>query len=75
MTTDIHYLPEDNNDRNAFEKDKTDSIREGVEISQPNDKEPVGPFEHSGETAGWTETEEKTEKVREQEAKDENAAE
>ena len=31
---------------------------ENVQISAPRNDRPEGPFEHSGETAGWTEAEE-----------------
>lgn len=30
---------------------------ENIEISKPHNERPSGPFEHSGETAGWTKEE------------------
>ncbi len=50
MNTQLHPLPEE---------EKGDAAQKNSEISLPNIERPVGPFEHSGETAGWTKEEEK----------------
>ena len=38
--------------------EKTASTSEDVQISLPHTDRPEGPFEHSGETSGWTKEEE-----------------
>lgn len=53
MNTQLHSLAEEN---------KNDPTQKNTEISLPNIERPDGPFEHSGETAGWTK-EEKEEKA------------
>lgn len=53
MSTELHPLPEE---------EKGDATKKNSEISLPNIERPDGPFEHSGETAGWTK-EEKEEKA------------
>ena len=37
-----------------------------VQISQPHTERPEGPFEHSGETAGWTAQEKEESKQQDQ---------
>lgn len=55
MNTTAQPLPGD-------EETTRTSGEEEINISLPADKEPIGPFEHSGEVAGWTKTDEKIEK-------------
>ena len=58
MNTTAQHLPGDREDTKTSGEERD----EGIKISPPVDKEPVGPFEHSGEVAGWTKTDEKIEK-------------
>lgn len=64
MNIDPHYGTEENNDKKAPGEEIKDALIKAHETTKPEDEGPVGPFEHSGETAGWTKTEEKTEEDR-----------
>lgn len=61
---DSHNSPQENDAKGSGEELK-DALFKSSEPFVSDDKKPVGPFEHSGEVAGWTETEEKQEKSRE----------
>ncbi|HEU4469597.1 MAG TPA: hypothetical protein VFR58_00815 [Flavisolibacter sp.] len=55
MHTEMNTVPGEGKGSNQ----KTDgNTSENVQISLPKNDRPEGPFEHSGETAGWTEAEE-----------------
>ncbi len=64
MNNDSPKKPGENDDKKSSEELK-DAILKSHEIVPTVDEGPVGPFEHSGEAAGWTATEEKQEKLRE----------
>lgn len=66
--------PGENYDKKDAGKTNTDPVEERTETPLANDKEPVGPFEHSGEVAGWTAAEEETEEERKQEEGGDRAA-
>jgi hypothetical protein len=67
MNTDSNSSAEKNDtSKNNGEELKEALLKPDYTPSPEKDK-PVGPFEHSGEVAGWTETEEKQEKSREDE--------
>jgi hypothetical protein len=70
MNTDISNLPKETDDKKTPGKEHTDSVEERIKTSGPDDKPPVGPFEHSGEVAGWTAAEEKAEEEYQKEASD-----
>jgi hypothetical protein len=53
------------NDKSQTTGTKQDTQKEEVQISLPQIDRPEGPFEHSGETSGWTK-EEEAEKEQEQ---------
>lgn len=74
MHNDNSYLPGENDDKRNPAKAKTDPAEERTETPLANDNVPVGPFEHSGEVAGWTAVEEKIEKDRKEEAGDDKGA-
>lgn len=65
MNTTFNQLPGDEN-ANAQQGNQgsQESSNENVNVSLPRIERPEGPFEHSGETAGWTK-EEKEEKTQE----------
>jgi hypothetical protein len=57
MITEDQLPEEENNDLEARQESEADT-QKSTSISLPNIKRPDGPFEHSGETAGWTHEEE-----------------
>ncbi|MDQ6609921.1 MAG: hypothetical protein M3Y85_08885 [Bacteroidota bacterium] len=58
MNTNLNHRSEENKNDQSSEKENKDVNQQGLKTSMPHDKEPIGPFEHSGEAAGWTEVEE-----------------
>lgn len=66
MNTEPNYKPEEEKEQKTSAEEKGDTTQKDTEISLPRIDRPEGPFEHSGETAGWTkeEKEEKTEQDR-----------
>ena len=66
MSTAPDQLPGNGNQQQNTGGQQTGTTNENVQISQPKVERAEGPFEHSGETSGWTE-EEKDEKKEEEE--------
>lgn len=67
MSITFNQLPGDENkNMQPGNQEGNDSSSENTSISLPRIDRPEGPFEHSGETAGWTK-EEKEEKDQEAE--------
>lgn len=64
MNTESFDFPGDDK-KQTGEADQTAS-GEDVQISLPKTDRPEGPFEHSGETSGWTKEEEGEKKDQEQ---------
>jgi hypothetical protein len=60
MSIENTNTPGGNNGANTSDGNNKQE-QEEIQISQPKIERPDGPFEHSGETSGWTE-EEKIEK-------------
>lgn len=58
MNTGNFDLPGDKQQQPAGASRNEDASQENVQISLPHNDRPEGPFEHSGETAGWTHAEE-----------------
>ena len=54
-----YSTPEETDDNVSSGEELKDALLKSHEIAPSDEKVPVGPFEHSGEVAGWTETEEK----------------
>ena len=66
MSTELHFPGDEKNKQEASAEENTEATRQDVNISLPNPDRPVGPFEHSGEVAGWTKEEEKEKNDQEQ---------
>jgi hypothetical protein len=68
MSTAQNQFPgnDNNNQQNTSSQQGGSNSQEDVQVSLPRIDRPEGPFEHSGETAGWT-AEEEREKVEKEE--------
>jgi hypothetical protein len=62
MNTELNNTTGGNNQQNTGGEERGSTTEKSTEISLPKIDRPEGPFEHSGETARWTE-EEKAEKT------------
>jgi hypothetical protein len=58
MNTDMFDFPGNDQPQGAGSSQNKDASHEDVQISQPKIDRQEGPFEHSGETSGWTKAEE-----------------
>jgi hypothetical protein len=56
----------DQEQQTSLGTEKAGSGGEDVQISPPHTDRPEGPFEHSGETSGWTREEEAEKKEQDQ---------
>lgn len=65
MNTRIFYWPGNEKDE-ALSKGQS-GAQEDVQISLPKTERPEGPFQHSGETSGWTKEEEAEKQEQKQE--------
>lgn len=63
MNTEMFDLPGDDKQQTSAGQNAS---QEDVQISLPKTDRPEGPFEHSGETSGWTKEEETEKKDQEQ---------
>ncbi len=61
MNTNSHSTHGENDNKKGSAEEIKAALLKSPEIPPADDKGPVGPFEHSGEVSGWTETEEKQE--------------
>ena len=66
MRTRFYYFPGEENSQKGSGEQNENTNQDKVEISLPRIDRPEGPFEHSGEVAGWT-AEEAREKKEQQE--------
>lgn len=61
MSIESQHLPGGEDNQKTSGKETGNTAQKNSEISPPHTERAEGPFEHSGETAGWTK-EEKEEK-------------
>jgi hypothetical protein len=60
MSTALDHLPGgENQQQNTGTQQNSGTGQEDIQVSQPHVERAEGPFEHSGETSGWTEEERK----------------
>ena len=60
MSTELNFPGGEKKEPKTSGEGKSNApTQKNVDISLPNTDRPTGPFDHSGETAGWTAEEEK----------------
>ena len=62
MSTERQQMPGEGQEQNTSGEQSGNETQKSTEISLPRIDRPEGPFQHSGEVAGWTK-EEKEEKT------------
>jgi hypothetical protein len=66
MSVKAMNLPGGENQSQNTQAGISKTAEENVQISQPHVERAEGPFEHSGETSGWTEEERKEKEEQDQ---------
>jgi hypothetical protein len=66
MNSEFFDMPGDDKQQSTGTTESTGAAQKEAHISPPHNDRPEGPFEHSGETSGWTKEEEEEAEMQDQ---------